>query len=131
MTGVIWIVQILHYPTFLKIEREKFQNFAEWHSVKITWIVAPLMVLEMLSSVILLKLFDFTLLPIVHVISIGFIWLATALLSVPCHNLLIGQGYNEEVIYKLIRTNWVRTVLWSLRSALVIYEVTTRLKWVL
>jgi hypothetical protein len=47
------------------------------------------------------------------------IWLATALLSVPCHQQL-ALGYDADLIERLVATNWVRTVLWSLRGLLVL-----------
>jgi len=47
------------------------------------------------------------------------IWVATAVLSVPCHHLL-SLGHDVSVIERLINTNWVRTVLWTLRGLLVV-----------
>ena len=43
------------------------------------------------------------------------IWLSTALLQVPCHNVL-SLGFNSVVHQRLLRTNWIRTAAWSLRG---------------
>ncbi len=48
------------------------------------------------------------------------IWLSTFLLSVPCHEHLAKTDMNEtsliEKIQRLVKTNWPRTILWTLRS---------------
>ena len=49
---------------------------------------------------------------------VGVIWLSTAFLQVPMHDRL--QARHSIVDAKrLVGTNWVRTVAWSLRAALV------------
>ena len=48
-----------------------------------------------------------------------FIWLVTFFISVPQHNIL-SHGYNQIALDTLIRTNWIRTILWSLRLILLI-----------
>lgn len=48
------------------------------------------------------------------------IWLSTFLLSVPAHAKL-SSSKNAEVIDRLISTNWIRTVLWSLKSGLGVF----------
>ena len=50
---------------------------------------------------------------------VGVIWLSTALLQVPLHNTL-AAGFDADVHRRLVATNWIRTVAWSLRSALVL-----------
>ena len=43
------------------------------------------------------------------------IWLSTALLQVPCHNRLVN-GFDPKIHHRLVKTNWIRTVAWSLRA---------------
>ena len=43
------------------------------------------------------------------------IWLVTFAFSVPCHSRL-SKSKNGSSIRKLISTNWLRTVLWTLKS---------------
>jgi hypothetical protein len=45
-------------------------------------------------------------------------WLATFLVAVPFHNRLEAQGYNYIAIDGLTRTNWLRTLAWTVRAAL-------------
>lgn len=113
MVGVIWIVQLVHYPAFLFIDRVKFTDFESFHTFQISLIVAPFMLIEAITaSLILLK--EMSSLNLANVISIILIWLFTFFVSVPCHRKLI-RSYDTDVIKSLIRTNWVRTILWSMR----------------
>ena len=49
---------------------------------------------------------------------VGVVWLATFGLSVPRHDALLRGGYDLSVIERLVATNWVRTVAWTLRAGL-------------
>lgn len=112
MTGVIWLVQILVYPTFAHVS-DAFGKYHDFHTRRITWVVAPMMLLELISGACLFWLsphgFYFW-----NLIMIILIWCLTGLVSVPIHNriqfepLRMGQW--------LTRTNWARTVLWTSRS---------------
>jgi hypothetical protein len=48
------------------------------------------------------------------------IWLSTALVQVPCHKRL-SQGFDAATHRRLVGTNWIRTVAWSLRGLLVLW----------
>jgi hypothetical protein len=50
---------------------------------------------------------------------LGAIWLSTFALQVPRHGALC-HGFDADVHRGLVRSNWLRTVAWSLRSALVL-----------
>lgn len=117
MTGLIWLIQLVHYPSFKKIDPKKFQEFHSFHSKKITPLVFPLMSIELLFSVYFswLTRDSFWL---VQFLLVLLIWGATIFVSVPIHNKL--SEYNESKIDQLVTTNWIRTILWSLKSLLVI-----------
>jgi hypothetical protein len=51
------------------------------------------------------------------------IWAITFGVAVPLHNRLAGGGYSEAVINNLVAANWVRTVSWTARTALLAYLV--------
>jgi hypothetical protein len=44
---------------------------------------------------------------------IGGVWGVTIFISVPLHRRLTG-GYEERTVNRLVATNWLRTVGWSL-----------------
>lgn len=118
LCGLIWTIQLVHYPTFLFINQKVFNEFATFHSSQITKIVAPLMILELLSGVYLFWSFP-SLTSGISFALIIFIWLSTAFISVPLHKKLYN-AYDVTVVHKLIHTNWLRTIFWSIRSILLI-----------
>jgi hypothetical protein len=116
MTGLIWLVQVVQYPGFLLIQDEGFKEFHRRHSDRISYIVAPIMLLELLSAYFMwyyaapvrgLHLF--------YLSSTVAIFLVTAFVSVPRHNKL-ESGKNEMIVKKLIYENWIRTWIWTAKS---------------
>ena len=125
MTGVIWFVQVVHYPLLSAVGRSEFPSYAKQHARLTTWIVAPPMLVELASALLL-----FWIRPAeisTGSLSVGFsllalIWISTALIQVPYHGVL-QRGFDPAVHRRLVRTNWVRTVAWSLRGLLVLWMV--------
>ncbi|MCX6613692.1 MAG: hypothetical protein NTW74_22960, partial [Acidobacteria bacterium] len=56
MTGLIWFVQIVHYPLFERIGTENFALYEERHQKLTTSVVAPAMLLELVASIVLVVL---------------------------------------------------------------------------
>ena len=93
MTGIIWFVQIVHYPLFVKIPGKGFTAYERSHTVRTGWVVAPLMLVELGGAVTLLlfpRLIDCSGLPLVgdplYLAALGcliLIWASTFLLQVP------------------------------------------------
>jgi len=58
-------------------------------------------------------------------LNLGFlfgIWAVTFAVSVPCHRRL-AAGYDEKVVNRLIRTNWLRTTFWTAKALIVVYSL--------
>ena len=49
------------------------------------------------------------------------IWMLTGLLFTKYHSEL-SKKYNQETILQLIRFNWIRTLLWTIRLALLLKQ---------
>jgi len=47
LVGLIWFVQIVAYPLFARVGADAFPAYHEAHARLITFVVAPLMVLEL------------------------------------------------------------------------------------
>ncbi len=123
MTGLIWFVQIVHYPLFALTGRQEFQTYEGRHTSLTTWVVAPPMLIEAATGVALLCFSAAGLSASKLWLGLGllaFIWLSTAILQVPCHNILAG-GFDATVHRRLVTTNWGRTLAWSLRAALALW----------
>lgn len=50
---------------------------------------------------------------------LSIVWVSTFLLQVPLHNAL-NHAYDSEKIRRLVKTNWIRTLAWTLRSFLLL-----------
>ena len=121
MVGVIWVIQLVHYPSFRFTDREKYVSFQIFHMRNISFIVMPVMVLEFLSGLLLvlyhsnhdslLRISFFLLL---------IIWLVTALFFAQIHQKL-SKGYDETLVRNLVSLNWIRTLLWTIRTIIITY----------
>jgi hypothetical protein len=123
MLGVIWFVQVVHYPLFVRTGRAEFRVYEQQHTALTTRVVGPPMFLELITG-----LLSFWFKPAgvtswqlaIGLALLAIIWLSTVLVQVPCHNGL-SQGFDAIVHGRLVRTNWIRTVAWSLRGLLVLW----------
>ena len=120
MTGLIWLVQLIHYPSYKYINPTKFSAYQNFHTTTITFIVGPVMVMEIFTGMAILFDQKLSLPSSLNFAGLILIWLATAFFSVPLHGKL-SLGYDYNTIQSLILTNWIRTILWSFRSGLIIY----------
>jgi hypothetical protein len=122
LTGLIWVIQILTYPGFSKVAPDQFLAFHAHHSSAITWIVGPVMLLEVGTAGLLLLQSSNSIFLWMNLIGLMLIWLSTLLLSIPYHNIL-SVGFDVQAAKKLVITNWPRTILWSLRSGLLAFYI--------
>lgn len=122
MTGVIWFVQIVHYPLFGQIGVGYFGKYEEQHTLLTTFVVLPPMFVELLTAGLLLHVrphFVSRVQSVVILMLTVAVWLLTFLVHVPQHDVL-GRGYSGEVHAALVSTNWLRTALWSVKSAVLL-----------
>ncbi|MEM7446868.1 MAG: hypothetical protein AAF355_01345 [Myxococcota bacterium] len=123
MFVVIWDVQLRRYPAFRSVIEDDFPAFHAQHTVSISLIVVPLMLGELASAAALVLLPEVTAFSNLQrwtgLALVLLAWASTFFIQVPIHNRL-AQGYDLTLIDRLIATNWIRTVLWSLRAALVL-----------
>lgn len=117
MTGVIWFVQVVHYPLFAAVGAEQFLAFEARHVRRTTWVVAPLMLVE-LATTAALALAPATRGPLTWsgIALLAVAWLSTAFLQVPLHRRL-ERGFDPDAARRLVATNWIRTVAWTARTA--------------
>lgn len=127
MTGLIWFVQLVHYPLFAFVGQTGSAVYEAEHARRTTWVVAPLMCIE-LATAFLFLLPRLRPAPVSAAAAwsglalVGAIWLSTALVQVPLHTRL-GAGFHLPTIEQLVATNWIRTIAWTARSALMLVWV--------
>ena len=122
MTGVIWFVQVVHYPLFDRVKTEAFRRYHADHSRLTTYVVMVPMTLELLSSLALVvqrpsgSSRELTLLGFGLALST---WVITFLKSVPAHERL-GHGFDSSIHRQLVRSNVARVVAWTAHSVVVL-----------
>ena len=122
MVGLIWFVQIVHYPLFAHVGVNLFPEYESSHNRLTTWIVGPPMLVEGVTALVLLLSKPESIPP--GQVWLGMpllllIWTSTALLQVPQHEILT-RGFTAEAHRLLVTSNWVRTVAWTVRGFLVL-----------
>ena len=126
MFGVIWVIQLVHYPLMRRVPPAAFGAYEAEHQRRITRVVGPLMLAEGLSVLAV-----FFLRPscisvtmaltggLVEAVAIG----VTAFVSAPMHGRMAASG-QPLLLDRLIATNWIRTVAWTARAGLAIAMLT-------
>ena len=117
LAGLIWIIQILAYPQFLRVGEPEFTRFHFGHCLRIGLIVAPLLLIEAATAGWLLWQGHRELPFLASVGLMPVIWLSTGLLQAPLHTRLM-RGFDTKVIRRLMLTNWLRTLAWTARGFL-------------
>ncbi len=110
---LIWLVQLVIYPAFADIAIEGFRGWHSRYTRAITWVVAPLMLAQVLLAGFLIARTP-NLFTILYLVLVAATWLLTALVAVPIHNQLGAAGHDAARIQRLIATNWLRTGIWTI-----------------
>ncbi len=121
MTGLIWFVQIVHYPLMASIEKASFVSYELRHRRLTTYIVFLPMLLELLSSFALVfypSAFIREWEAVLGALMVSLIWLSTAFLQLPSHTKL-AMSFEPKQHSQLVKTNWLRTILWTFRMFLI------------
>jgi hypothetical protein len=122
MVGVIWFVQVVHYPLFAKVGATGFAAYSRTHSRLTGFVVGPPMLVEAATAVALVVYRPegvSALLAWTGLVLLALVWASTALLQAPRHQTL-GRGLDPASHRFLVASNWVRTVAWSARGVVAI-----------
>lgn len=121
LCGLIWMVQLVHYPLFAQVGTEQLVAYERAHSARITPLVMPLMLLELAATVWMclqappsMRLFAW-----LGAGLLAIVWGSTFFLQVPCHRVLEHQA-DPAAIRQLVATNWLRTIAWTARGAIAV-----------
>ncbi|MDY3555770.1 hypothetical protein R5W24_004916 [Gemmata sp. JC717] len=122
MVGVIWFVQVVHYPLLARVGRAEFEEYEQAHVRLTGWVVAPPMLTELVTAVLLLWVRPDRV-PLwaigAGLALVAVNWVSTWAFQIPCHDRLT-RGFEPAVHRRLVATNWLRTTVWSLRGLLVL-----------
>lgn len=113
LVSLIWVMQLLHYPFFSYVGEEAFTRAMLDHQRRISWIVVPLMLVELALSIH--GLITGSPCAQLCLALVTLIWISTAVVQVKLHRELTERK-DPEVISRLVRSNWVRTVVWTMKG---------------
>ena len=116
---LIWLVQIIIYPGLTRIPFNDFVNYHAWYVTRITIVVLPLMIFEIFIAIAWFFLQDNLFYPSVAFGLVILVWCSTFTFQVPIHKSL-QAGKDKSEIRRLVATNWVRTIAWSLKAIAVV-----------
>ena len=125
MFGISWIIQIVHYPSFNFVEANKFVDFSKFHTSNISYIVVPVMLIELLTSFLILNITIENSIKYLLIISLFLLilnWISTFMVQVPLHKSLSSKK-DYKLIIHLVRSNWMRTIFWSIRFIVICFVV--------
>ena len=115
LVGVIWTIQLVHYPLFAQVGRDTFTAYHQLHTTQITWVVAPLMLTELVTAAWLVMTGSRDAWLLVSLLPLVVNWLSTWRVQIPLHNKL-AAGFDAHTHDRLVSTNWWRTVAWTVRG---------------
>ena len=121
MVGVIWTVHVVHYPLMAFTGPEHSAAYQRRHVRQISLLVVPLMSIEAIAAVAIF-IAQPGMLSLVGVLLLVGIWGVTGAMSVPAHDRL-QFGYRREPFELLMRSNFMRTALWTARGGVAVAMV--------
>lgn len=122
LVGLIWMVQVVHYPLFNDVGDENYSRYQQRHQNNISLIVGPVMLIELATAILLIWVIDERIDKTLVYMGLGLVllvWLSTALIQVPCHEKL-ARGFDPVAYRWLVNSNWIRTIAWTARGWIVI-----------
>ena len=123
MTGLIWFVQIVHYPMLADVPEESFVEFERIHQERTTWAVGPVMLLEVFTA---LAMFVYRpdgvppWAPWAGLLLLLLVDGSTAVFFGPQHGRLLA-GFDPTLHRQLVDWNWIRTFGWTARGLLLLW----------
>ena len=125
MVGFIWTIQVLQYPLMAKVPAEAFPGFEAVHQRRVTAVIALFGPLEVVMAALVFLTVD----AVPSWLSFGSgavlaaIWTSTAFFYAPLHARL-ADGFDEHLHRRLVSTNWLRTIAWTVRGLAAAWMVT-------
>ena len=121
MVGLAWFVDVVHYPLFAAVGGDRFGGYHEQHSRRTTWVVLPVMSVELVTSVALA--FEppggETALALGGAALAIATWVLTGAAAVPAHRAL-GRGFTDDALRRLRRADLVRALTWTAHGVVVV-----------
>lgn len=116
MVGVIWTIQLLHYPLMSRVPAVAFGDYVAGHQRRVVGVLALFAPVEVVSAAAVGTVDG---VPAWLWLSSGSllvaIWVATGAFYAPLHGRL-ADGRDERLLRRLVRANRWRTAAWTVRG---------------
>ena len=122
MVGVIWVIQLVHYPSFKYVKDSDYIIFQKYHMSNISYIVFPVMCTELVTALFIFFSGEESLFFVLSLICLFLIWVITGVLFSKFHSIL-QTGKDLKIIEKMIKANWIRTLLWTMRLIMILFVI--------
>ena len=109
---MVWVLQVVQLPLLRRIGPGEFAEYARGHRRRNTMLMALPMAVELATAIWLWI--------VVPLVLLAVIWIVTFVWYVP-HYARLTRGYNAHTVRCLIGWNWVRTICWSARAAILLW----------
>lgn len=123
-SGVIWVLQLNHYPLYAKVGQREFRDYLTAHNGLILLPIVLPSIAAFISSLLLLWQRPVEI-PSWSVWLVNSLNAATLLSTIfvqgKAHNALALDGYSEILIRRVITTNWLRTAAWTINGLLLLW----------
>lgn len=120
MVGLIWVIQVVHYPLFGSVGSGSLAHYERRHTTRMARLLAVPATLEVGLALWLVvarpagvEIWAAWVAGSLLVV----VWVLTLLVQVPLHRRLSAAA-DPSIVTRLVRSNWVRTGLWTTRGAL-------------
>ena len=117
MIGVSILAQFIIYPSFKKPDFKNFNTYHLYYTNKMFYIAAPIMILELFSSILLVYKY-LSKIYLTSLIILILIWTLTFVFIVPIHNFL-AKMHNKEKVDKMIKLNGLRAIFWVFKYSII------------
>lgn len=122
--GVIWVLQLNHYPLYKKVGRSEFKDYLTAHNQRITLPIVLPGIAAFIGSLLFLwqRPLEIPTWSVVLLVALNAaILISTIFIQGPAHNALARDGYSENLVRKIILTNWLRTAAWTIGGILLLW----------
>ncbi len=120
MVGLIWMVQVVHYPLFAEVGEGRFVDYEKGHTTRISRLLVIPAVLEIVLAAAIAVARPQELAPVLAFgagVLLALIWVMTAIVQARQHGKL-SRGFEPAVHRRLVSGNWWRTGAWTVRGIL-------------
>ena len=117
MIGVSILAQFIIYPSFKKPNFKSFNTYHLYYTKKMFFIAAPIMLIELFSSILLVYKY-LSKIYLTSLFILILIWTLTFVFIVPIHNFL-AKMYNKEKVDKMIKLNGLRAIFWVFKYSII------------